>query len=333
MKEKFVTVCQTFEYIIRERVQNAFVMLHYNMLKCLFCNPFESLERSVSSGNALGAEFHIIYDRVLDLLLVIMQCCPQVNVEIRRTNLISVVRSLLVHSLVDVSLTTSLLRLPEKLMYTDLQNSEQHVLLVINLLPAVKGSYDKLNCILSCLCRIFVNEPESIVIWDRVGGLMLLADLLGSMKGDIMSEVNSSSAFESLKYIMRAVSLTLTISNSNWTRNPSENTKRFSSENLQGKLKGIANALLKIEIFTSKWSLECLKLVFEVVSGRSEPNRVINHEGIGLLLELCCQVNTEIGQRIIGELKRYASANTRCLKSLSESRSVCDNIFLFILSS
>lgn len=121
--KKFFIVCSTFETIIRERSQNAYILFHYGMLKYLFSDPLESLERELAEGAVMNKNAKAIYDKIIDLLIVIIQCCPSITVEIKRGNMIQLIRTLISSRAVGAEVAASLLRIPERLIYCDLHVS------------------------------------------------------------------------------------------------------------------------------------------------------------------------------------------------------------------
>ena len=122
---KFVVICTSFENLIREKMQNAYIMLRFGMLKYLFCDPFEVLEKSISNGEIKSLENHqkTVFNKILDLLLAMIQYCPTILVELKRTSFLQIIRLLIPNSSCDNEFTSSLIRLPEKLIYADFQVS------------------------------------------------------------------------------------------------------------------------------------------------------------------------------------------------------------------
>ena len=330
-KNKFLTVCEAIENIIRDRGQGALdVILHYGMMKLLFTGPFETLEKSMSSSSSNLSSSSVespdimtksevqIYSAIMGLLVVIIEICPKVLVELRRSTLEQIVRSLIASSLTGPDFTSNLLRLTERLVYTDSVHIEQHVLVMINLLSAMKGKYGKSNCVLNCLCRVFINQPTVPDIWDRIAGSTLLLDLLNGMKDDVNSEnsVVADAAYRSFECIMHTIIITITISNSNRS-----NSVEFAQSS-HWKVKSLATALLKIRIFASKFGEKCVDLIFKLITAQSPAKVVKNAEGVELILEICCQVEPKIGLSMVTRLQEMLHASPEGRKSVRNARIV-----------
>jgi hypothetical protein len=118
---KFFIICSTLEQAVHGHSQFAFVILHCGMMKHLFSGPFESVERKVTSGQCIPDEIIPFYSKLLDLITSMLRDCPAIAIELRRSNFLQVVRSLISAKLVSVSLTRSLLSFPEQLVKSDSQ--------------------------------------------------------------------------------------------------------------------------------------------------------------------------------------------------------------------
>ena len=112
--DKFNAVCASFDHIIKDRQSNAFLMLRYGMLRLMFTEPFENLDKkmktAVNSGRVLTpieeGNFSI-YAKVIDLLVTVIQNCSTVIMELRRSNLLQITRSLIASDAVPATFAAS----------------------------------------------------------------------------------------------------------------------------------------------------------------------------------------------------------------------------------
>lgn len=191
--------------------------------------------------------------------------------------------------------------------------------MMMNLLSSLRSQYEKSSYILSCLCRVFVNQQDTAALCDRITGFAVLLDILTSTKDDIVNEDENISqrAFAFFRSVMRTINLTITLFNSNYSKKP---TVQRMKNNQNQKFKSLAQCIVALNIFSTRYQSESIDLIFEFLSGRSVTPSITNLDGVALVVELLDQVEPSVALKMLDMMRLFAFTFPEGRRSLSHSR-------------
>ena len=345
--------------IMRSNSRYAMMLLRAGLLQYVFCEPFEQLCTDISVGKTAQIDKSALrgFDRIVTLLLSLLDKTAHAADEIRKSGLPLLIRNLIISESISHDFVYILLRVPEALSRCDTSHLTEALDLIFTSMQTVHGNFGKQRRLADSLSKILVCGEDAAFLCYKMGGLDRTLEVLVSLHSAFVyvgppptstsssssssspssgSGVTAASQHRKVKIMKRrssspyadqaaivqcleSVLRLLAIQFSLSAPHESEDDYPDRCRQFREVYKACALSLQKSNILRSEYASTGLQLVLSLISGFGEQKTIVNAGAVEILVQLLPEMHPDLADDAILRFIEYIEGNQLSKKKIMEA--------------